>query len=138
MPTASQSSFFTLSSVLRLRFHTDNNTCASDLRDANATVVGGACSAQNAASRSEETFRLLTAPSPQLSLIAASAPPSSYSWWVNSVEHRRRFRRETQKALGFVVGMIPPIAIAAYVAFYLSCFRNSINQDANMFGIENV
>ena len=34
--------------------------------------------------------------------------------------------------------MIPPIVVLSYIAFYLSCFRNSINQDANMFGAENL
>ena len=46
--------------------------------------------------------------------------------------------REKKKAMGFVFGMIPPIVVLSYIAFYLSCFRNSVNQDANMFGAENL
>ncbi len=34
--------------------------------------------------------------------------------------------------------MVTPTVVLLYIAFYLSCFRNSVNQDANMFGSENL
>ncbi len=59
-------------------------------------------------------------------------------WWQDTPEQRFRYNLESKKAFGFVVGMIPPIVVLLYIAFYLSCFRNSVNQDANMFGSENL
>lgn len=43
-----------------------------------------------------------------------------------------------KRSFGFILGMIVPIAILFYIAIYLSCCRSSPNQDANMFGAENL
>ena len=60
------------------------------------------------------------------------------SFWTNSSEQRHRYDREFQKAAGFIDGMCCPFVVLLYMSFYLTCFKNSGNHDANMFGSDKM
>jgi len=56
--------------------------------------------------------------------------------WMSQHWKRRLRRLANKRAVGFVLGMMPPLVVLLYLAFYVSCFRNAINA-SNMFGAED-
>ena len=63
---------------------------------------------------------------------------SGFGWhrpfWKGTKEQRRKYKVETFKAVGFIVGMVPPIVVGLYVTLYISCYRNQGTIIGNMFG----
>ena len=114
-------------SVMTLFFKTDES-CQERLSNSNYI---GTCLATNEAGKTRGKFDIKIPDN-----YGADSDIFSWNFWTKN--QKQKHIREKKKALGFIFGMIPPIFVLSYIAFYLSCFRNSANLDANMFGSENL